>query len=79
MEETAARIVPNILSLAGVDPSGGAGLLADIKTIQRAWRLCLRRGDGAHCSEYAGRKRGPDHERRLCFGSDGIRAFRYPD
>ena len=29
MEETAARIVPNILSLAGVDPSGGAGLLAD--------------------------------------------------
>ena len=33
MEETAARIVPNILSLAGVDPSGGAGLLADIKTI----------------------------------------------
>ena len=69
MEETAARIVPNILSLAGVDPSGGAG----------AWRLCLRRGDGAHCSEYAGRKRGPDHERRLCFGSDGIRAFRYPD
>ena len=33
MEETAARVVPNILSLAGVDPSGGAGLLADIKTI----------------------------------------------
>lgn len=24
---------PNVLSIAGVDPSGGAGLLADVKTI----------------------------------------------
>ena len=24
---------PNVLSIAGIDPSGGAGLLADVKTI----------------------------------------------
>ena len=30
---------PNVVSIAGVDPSGGAGILADIKTIsaQRAY------------------------------------------
>ena len=28
-----ASAVPNVLSIAGVDPSGGAGLLADVKTI----------------------------------------------
>lgn len=33
MEKRASRRIPNVLSLAGVDPSGGAGLLADIKTI----------------------------------------------
>jgi hydroxymethylpyrimidine/phosphomethylpyrimidine kinase len=27
------RAIPNILSIAGVDPSGGAGVLADVKTI----------------------------------------------
>lgn len=27
------RHIPNILSIAGVDPSGGAGILADIKTM----------------------------------------------
>lgn len=31
-ERTQARI-PNVLSIAGVDPSGGAGLLADIKAM----------------------------------------------
>ena len=25
--------IPNVLTIAGVDPSGGAGVLADIKTI----------------------------------------------
>jgi hydroxymethylpyrimidine/phosphomethylpyrimidine kinase len=25
--------IPNILSIAGVDPSGGAGILADVKTM----------------------------------------------
>ena len=29
---TAARTIPNLLTVAGVDPSGGAGVLADIKT-----------------------------------------------
>jgi hydroxymethylpyrimidine/phosphomethylpyrimidine kinase len=28
-----ARRIPNVLSIAGVDPSGGAGVLADVKTI----------------------------------------------
>ncbi len=28
-----ARVIPNILTIAGVDPSGGAGSLADVKTI----------------------------------------------
>ena len=28
----AARTIPNLLTVAGVDPSGGAGVLADIKT-----------------------------------------------
>jgi hydroxymethylpyrimidine/phosphomethylpyrimidine kinase len=28
-----ARVTPNILTIAGVDPSGGAGSLADVKTI----------------------------------------------
>ena len=28
-----SRAVPNILSIAGVDPSGGAGILADVKAI----------------------------------------------
>ena len=30
MEKT---IIPNVLTIAGVDPSGGAGILADIKAI----------------------------------------------
>ena len=25
-------MIPNVLSIAGIDPSGGAGLLADLKT-----------------------------------------------
>ena len=29
----AARPIPNVLSIAGVDPSGGAGILADVKAI----------------------------------------------
>jgi len=29
----AARTFPNVLSIAGVDPSGGAGVLADVKAI----------------------------------------------
>lgn len=29
---TDTRAVPNVVSIAGVDPSGGAGLLADLKT-----------------------------------------------
>ena len=33
MEPSAGMKIPNILAIAGVDPSGGAGLLADIKTI----------------------------------------------
>jgi hydroxymethylpyrimidine/phosphomethylpyrimidine kinase len=28
-----AAIIPNVLTIAGVDPSGGAGVLADVKTI----------------------------------------------
>ena len=28
----AARVIPNVVSIAGVDPSGGAGVLADLKT-----------------------------------------------
>ncbi len=28
-----AKLIPNVLSIAGVDPSGGAGVLADIKAI----------------------------------------------
>ena len=28
-----ARPIPNTLSIAGVDPSGGAGSLADVKTM----------------------------------------------
>lgn len=27
-----ARVIPNVVSIAGVDPSGGAGVLADLKT-----------------------------------------------
>lgn len=29
----ASAVIPNVLTIAGVDPSGGAGVLADIKTI----------------------------------------------
>jgi len=29
----ADRLIPNVLSIAGVDPSGGAGILADVKAI----------------------------------------------
>ena len=29
----ADRTIPNVLSIAGVDPSGGAGILADVKAI----------------------------------------------
>lgn len=32
MAKGAPRAVPNVLIVAGIDPSGGAGLLADIKT-----------------------------------------------
>lgn len=30
--EPPAHIIPNVLTVAGVDPSGGAGVLADVKT-----------------------------------------------
>ena len=30
---TAGRRIPNVLTIAGVDPSGGAGILADVKTM----------------------------------------------
>ncbi len=30
--ENSSRSIPNVVSIAGVDPSGGAGVLADIKT-----------------------------------------------
>jgi len=39
----------------GIDPSGGAGVFADLKGILGARRLWLRRGGGAHCAEHAGR------------------------
>ena len=32
-DETAARVIPNTLTIAGMDPSGGAGILADIKAM----------------------------------------------
>ncbi len=32
-DETTARIIPNTLTIAGMDPSGGAGILADIKAM----------------------------------------------
>lgn len=31
MEKGTEKLVPNVLSIAGVDPSGGAGILADVK------------------------------------------------
>ncbi len=33
MEERTALKIPNVLSIAGLDPSGGAGMLADVKTM----------------------------------------------
>lgn len=33
MSQNAERPIPNVLSIAGLDPSGGAGMLADIKAI----------------------------------------------
>lgn len=33
MEERTKTRVPNVLSIAGIDPSGGAGLLADVKAM----------------------------------------------
>ncbi|MFQ1062925.1 bifunctional hydroxymethylpyrimidine kinase/phosphomethylpyrimidine kinase [Bordetella trematum] len=33
MSQNAERPIPNVLSIAGLDPSGGAGILADIKAI----------------------------------------------
>ena len=33
MEKRTKARIPNVLSIAGVDPSGGAGLLADVKAI----------------------------------------------
>ena len=32
-DETVARVIPNTLTIAGMDPSGGAGILADIKAM----------------------------------------------
>jgi hydroxymethylpyrimidine/phosphomethylpyrimidine kinase len=32
-DDTAARVIPNTLTIAGMDPSGGAGILADIKAM----------------------------------------------
>ncbi len=50
-------MIPNALSIAGVDPSGGAGVLADVKTMQRAGRLRLRRDRRADGAEH--RRRQP--------------------
>ena len=33
MERSSQLKIPNVVAIAGVDPSGGAGLLADVKTI----------------------------------------------
>jgi len=32
-DETVTRVIPNTLTIAGMDPSGGAGILADIKAM----------------------------------------------
>ena len=32
-DENTARVIPNTLTIAGMDPSGGAGILADIKAM----------------------------------------------
>ena len=39
----AARPIPNVLTIAGVDPSGGAGVVADVKAIsaQRAYACAV--------------------------------------
>lgn len=33
MASSAKKLIPNVLSIAGVDPSGGAGVLADVKAM----------------------------------------------
>ena len=60
--------IPNVLTIAGIDPSGGAGLIADVKAISAlgvyaaggpkaptAPKTCL--SGGARCAADSGRFR----------------------
>jgi hypothetical protein len=42
-EETPYDRIPNVVTIAGVDPSGGVGVLADVKTITRCAYACGHR------------------------------------
>ncbi len=57
---------PNVLSIAGVDPSGGAGLLADVKTISSLGGYAT----GVVTAEYARCIRRDSYPDRLCQKAD---------
>lgn len=61
---------PNVLSIAGIDPSGGAGLLADVKTISSLGGYATGVVTAATGTEYARRFRRDSHSDRFCQKAD---------
>lgn len=61
---------PNVLSIAGVDPSGGAGLLADVKTISSLGGYATGVVTAATAAEYARCIRRDSYPDRLCQKAD---------
>ena len=72
------RVIPNILTIAGVDPSGGAGILADVKTISALGGYACAVVDGADCAEHTrGHRRSADRP-GVCRRADRYACCRRP-